>query len=464
MALCMSGFVQSNLKNRSIFCRDNLDVLRGIDTGTVDLIYLDPPFNKNKKFVSPIKSSAKGASFDDIFKKEDVKDEWVQTIKEDYDAVHDFLLGIKSVGKPYNYFYLCYMAIRLIECHRILSDKGSIYLHCDNTMSHYLKILLDCIFGEDHFRNEVIWHYGGIGAKITSKQFPRNHDVIFLYGKTDAFVINKQFLSYKTPIAEWKGGIDEQGRYFHTAPRGDYTDESIEQLRQEGRVHETKNGNIRIKYFHEHDDHFVYSKKAVGDVWDDIPDAMHIPPSERTGYKTQKPLVLMERIIEASSHEGDFVLDPFCGCATTCVAAERLARKWIGIDVSQEAYELVKKRLRAQVENKEPLLYEKSVTYSHEPPVRTDGTATDGQEKKYVYVISNKSYEGEYKVGIAKNVNSRLNSYQTSDPNRGYQIEFAFLTHAFRDIEKFIHKKYQARHEWVRGDLKAIIKDIESFC
>ena len=142
---------QANLNNRTIFCRDNIDVLQGINSNSIDLIYLDPPFNKNKVFTAPIGSSAEGASFKDTFREEDIKDEWVQSIKEDHIELHHFLNGIKAISSNkyylYNYCYLSYMAIRLIEMRRVLKDTGSIYLHCDPTMSHYLKLLMDIIFG-----------------------------------------------------------------------------------------------------------------------------------------------------------------------------------------------------------------------------------------------------------------------------------------------------------------------------
>ena len=137
-----------NIKNRTIFCRDNLDILEGINSNSIDLIYLDPPFNKNKKFTAPMGSSAEGAEFSDIFREADVKDEWLQTIKEDYDGIYKFLTNVQELSGfqshknkhyLYNYCYLCYMAIRLIEMHRILKDTGSIYLHCDPTMSPLSK-------------------------------------------------------------------------------------------------------------------------------------------------------------------------------------------------------------------------------------------------------------------------------------------------------------------------------------
>ena len=181
-----------NIQNRTIFCKDNLDILEGINSECID-IYLDPPFNTKKVFTAPINSHASGASFTDIFKEEDIKDDWLQTIKEDNEKLYNFLSGIKHIDgkKSYNYCYLVYIAIRLIECHRILKDTSSIYLHCDSTMSHYLKILLDCIFGEKNFRNEVVWDRMA-GVKGNAKnQFPKSKDCIFFYSK------NLNSLSFK---------------------------------------------------------------------------------------------------------------------------------------------------------------------------------------------------------------------------------------------------------------------------
>ena len=189
---------------------------------------------------------------------------------------------------------------------------------------------------------------------------------------------------------------------------------------------------------------------------------------ERTGYPTQKPLALLERIIKASSNKGDIVLDPFCGCATTCVAAEKLNRQWLGIDVSHKAFDLVKKRLEKEVQGEKEngernlLDYEKEVHFTTTAPKRTD-QGKDNLVKKYVYIISNPRYEGEYKVGIAKDYKARLNSYQTSDPDRGYQLAYSIHTPLFREIEKYIHAKFENKHEWVSGKLENIIAAIENY-
>ena len=404
-------------------------------------------------FTAPIGSSADGASFRDIFREEDVKDEWIETIKEDREEIHNFLEGVKKFGNKYNFCYLAYMAIRLIECHRVLKDTGSLYLHCDPTMSHYLKILLDCIFGEKNFRNEIVWERGtASGGKASSKKFIPQHDIIFAYIKSDKFL----FKMIYTP----------------------YTKEYIQKrFRKEdvvGLYREQLGG--RKQYLKE-------SKgKPTSDFWYDIY-PVNPASKERTGYPTQKPLALLERIIKASSNKGDFVLDPFCGCATTCVASEKLERKWIGIDVSHKAHDLVKERIAKEVEDEVDLSIGKKEShkdktgqlfqwkhkikaidknFSTTPPKRTDDKAKRAIGK-YVYVISHKKHKGWYKVGIAKDVQARLNSYQTSDPKREYCLEFSEIKENFRQCEKHIHNIFKNQFEWVNGDLKDIIKEIKEY-
>ncbi len=174
-------------------------------------------------------------------------------------------------------------------------------------------------------------------------------------------------------------------------------------------------------------------------------------------------MVLLERIIKASSNPNDVVLDPFCGCATTCVAAERLGRQWIGMDVSFKAYDLVRERLTKEAANPEDLLKcQNEIHMRTDPPQRTD-LAVDCRERKFVYVISRPAYPGEYKVGIAKNWKSRLNAYQTSDPDRQYKIEFKLQTPLFRETERHVHEIFPDKHEWVQGDLRDIKNAIAQF-
>ncbi len=408
-----------NVENRTIFCHDNLGILEGINNNSVDLIYLDPPFNKKKIFVAPTGTSAEGASFKDWFEEKEIKEDWLEKIKQDNLALHDFLNGIKTLDgrKSYNFCYLAYMSIRLIECQRILKETGSIYLHCDPTMSHYLKLVLDCIFGEKQFKNEIVWAYKE--NDTATKYFPRKHDILFFYSKTN--------------------------KYFFNIQRGDYTEAQLK--RYNHIIKGERYANMKNKF------RKLKGGAKIRDWWSDINIAQK---NERTGYPTQKPVVLLERIIKASCPEDGIVLDPFCGCATTCVAAETLMRRWIGIDISHKAYELVKKRLMKELEQKK--IFEKpwnNITYLTYPPKRTDKNGDDG-EKKWIYVISNPKYPGEYKVGVAKNTTSRLNSYQTSDPDRKYKIEYKVETVHFNQIEKAIHDFFTNKHEWVQASLKAI--------
>ena len=301
--------MQTTLKNRSIFCADNLEVLRGVNDESVDLIYLDPPFNKNKVFTSLNGSKAKGASFRDIFRQEDVKKGQLSFLQKKHPQLAKFIDSTDGLGNSYNKYYLIYMTVRLLEMHRVLKQTGSIWLHCDPTMSHYLKLVLDGIFGENNFRNEIVWCYTGPSTSY-AKQFPRKHDILFWYNKGDSWVFNKD--NIKVP---YKDGAP------HTGGLKALTKARSEEYGKKGKTPES---------------------------WWSVTIACRIK-KEWMGYPTQKPLKLLERIIQASTNEGDIVLDPFCGCATACVAAERLGRQWIGIDVLGKAYELVQYRLKKEV-------------------------------------------------------------------------------------------------------------------
>jgi len=286
--------------NRTVFTRDNLEVMRGMDSDSVDLIYLDPPFNKKKQFHAPTGSAARGASFKDWWVMDDVKFEYMEQLERKHPDLVFLIQFAGLAGHRSNTPYLLYMAPRLIEMRRILKNTGSLYLHCDQTVGHYLKLLLDGIFGHEHFQNEVIWGYKTGGA--SKKRFARKHDTLFFYSKSAEF----QFNSLRVQS-------DFEKPFFTTEK-----DETGQQ--------DTET-NLR-------------------DVWDtDDIKAVINTSGERIGYPTQKPLSLLERIIRASSNPGDMVLDPFCGCATTLVAAEKLGRQWIGIDVSDRAIQLVSRRL-----------------------------------------------------------------------------------------------------------------------
>ncbi|MFW6148919.1 MAG: DNA-methyltransferase, partial [Atribacterota bacterium] len=266
-----------------IYCGDNLTWLKKFPDKCIDLIYLDPPFFSNRNYEVIFKDGEEIRSFEDRWKG-----------------------GINH--------YVGWMKDRVFEMHRILKDTGSFYLHCDWHASHYLKVMCDDVFGYNNFRNEIVWHYD-IG-NAPKKDFKRKHDIILRYSKTSKYLYNKVLI--ETRNKDRYNQVDENGRRYFT--RGDsgkkcYMDEGI----------------------------------PCEDVWtfieDDTLRTLNSMARERLGYPTQKPEALMERIIKASSNKDDLVLDPFCGCGTTIAVAQRLGRKWIGIDVSPAACKLMKTRV-----------------------------------------------------------------------------------------------------------------------
>ena len=331
----MSGNL--NVVNRTLFTGDNLDIMRGMNSDCVDLIYLDPPFNSNQTYAAPIGSKAAGAAFKDTWTLDDVDLAWHGQIAEDHPELYAIIDAAGVCHGKSMKAYLIMMGVRLLEMRRILRDTGSIYLHCDPTASHYLKMVMDAVFGADSFRNEVIWHYRRWTAG--NKNFQRMHDVILRYTRSDKATFNVQF----EPYGDW---IKKDYKYVdpNTGKRW--------------RWHTVK--GKRYKVFLDDPDRGV----KLNDVW--IMPHLGSTAKERLGYPTQKPLTLLNRIISASSNIGDVVLDPFCGCATACVAAEHLQREWIGIDLSEKAADLVRDRL-----SDASGIFGR-ITHRHDIPVRTD--------------------------------------------------------------------------------------------
>jgi len=361
-----------NVENRTLFENDNLHVLRGLDTDTIDLIYLDPPFNSNRTYEAPIGSEAAGAAFKDSWTLNDLDNAWHGELAERDPALYYAISAAEfSHGKSMK-VYLIMMSIRMLEMHRLLKPTGTIYLHCDDTAAHYLKMMMDSIFGKDNFRNEIIWQRAITTKGNLTKGLARDSDLILRYSKSDDFVWNPEAVTIPYDMAnldektkkQYKQIEPETGRLVAytalTAPIQDpdahRTYELMGVVRtwrwkksrmmkelQAGRVVQTRPGNVpRYKRYLDEQ-----KGKTLNNIWIDIPN-LTARSKERVGYPTQKPLALLERIIGASSHPGDMVLDPFCGCATTCVAAERLQRHWIGVDLSPKAVELVKLRLERE--------------------------------------------------------------------------------------------------------------------
>ena len=376
--------MEPNWNNRTLFHGDNLEFLRGMNSESVHLIATDPPFNKGKDFHATPDSLAAGAKFQDRWSWEkDAHQEWVDQISDDHPTLMEAIKSARYAHSDGMGAFMCFMAVRLLAMRRVLRDDGSIYLHCDPTASHYLKAVMDAVFGWKKFRNEIVWHYDG-PQRPSRRNFGSKHDIILRYSKA------KKYYSDPGGIAPFsKLSSDEltkyrrlpDGRYYYTTPKGDYTEESIERLRSEDRIEETKTGKVRVRHFLVSDSSGnVGRRKQLHDVWSDIPSIGHAGGKERLGYPTQKPLALLNRIIAASSNEGDVVLDPFAGCATTCVAAERLGRQWVGIDIWDKAHETVIQRLQKEGlavdgDSGEALPFG-DVHYVTEPPERTDDGET----------------------------------------------------------------------------------------
>ena len=340
-----------------LYFGDNLDILkRYIKSESIDLIYLDPPFNSNRNYGvifernAKVKNdaSAQIQAFEDTWKWTTATDAQYAEALESLDGeVAEALTAFHTLlGENDAMAYLVNMAPRLSELHRALKDTGSLYLHCDPTMSHYLKILLDAIFGAANFRNEITWRrtpFKG-SSKARAQQLPKSHDTILFYTKGPTWTWNTPMEDYTPKYLarfKWDDG-DGRGLYRKT-PLKTYSQETLERLRDDNRlIHPVKQG---AGYSYKQYLNESAGKSQIDDVWTDI-NMLNPQAKERLGYPTQKPLALLERIIEASSNPGDVVLDPFCGCGTTVDAAQKLGRKWIGIDITYISIDLIVKRLQ----------------------------------------------------------------------------------------------------------------------
>ena len=383
----------------TLYFGDNLDILRRyVDDASVDLVYLDPPFNSAQdynvlfKTQSGDRSPAQIKAFEDTWRwdaaaarafEEVVTGEGQQTVNVPVSQTMQAFR--KMMGENDMLAYLSMMAPRLVELHRVLKPTGSLYLHCDPTASHYLKLLLDAVFEPQHFRSEVIWKRTNVHSD--SKDWSAVHDTILYYAKRDGFAWNPQYQPYSEEYVQSKyRHKDPDGRRFqldnmtspssrpnmmyewkgHASPPNGwrYSKETMAQLDEEGRVWypDSKEKRLRLKRYLDE-----MPGVLASDVWEDIR-PLNSQAAERLGYPTQKPVALLERIIEASSDEGDVVLDPFCGCGTTIDAAQKLGRRWIGIDVTHLAVSLIKHRLRDT--------YETSIDYE----VVGEPTSLDGAQ------------------------------------------------------------------------------------
>ena len=363
---------QRVITRNTLFYGDNLPVIREyLADETIDLIYLDPPFNSSRSYnvlykdESGTEAEAQIVAFEDTW-------HWSHSTEEQYRKLAAEgnklaqLLGtlVAVIGRNQMMAYLVMMAARLIELHRVLKPTGSLYLHCDPTASHYLKMVLDMIFGVRNFVNEIIWKRSDAkgDAGQGAKHFGRVNDVILFYSKSEAHVWSSQYIELNSEYVEkFYKYADPDGRRYKLdnmlgpggAAKGNpsyevmgvtrywrYSKERMNELIKAGRVIQLKLGNVPMykRYLDE-------SKGTpLTTNWSDI-DLLRGWSAERLGYPTQKPLALLERIIQASSNPGDVILDPFCGCGTAVHAAQKLGRIWVGIDITPLATTLIKSRL-----------------------------------------------------------------------------------------------------------------------
>jgi DNA modification methylase len=349
-----------------LFCGDNIQILRDdIAADAVDLVYLDPPFNSNATYSVPSKAptgegtQAQIEAFGDTWRWDAAAElAFDDVMNSGNPAAAEMLRAMRSFLQENDMMaYLTMMAVRLGELHRVLKPTGTIYLHCDPTASHYLKIMMDAIFAKENYRNEIIWKRSNPKSHV-SVNFPTCTDTILRYAKSGKVTYHQPYEEHDRDYVEsaYKYA-DENGTYRLLPllnPNDDrpnltyeflgvtrvwrWTRERMQKAYRDGLVVQLKPGAVPQykKYLHD-------SKgRTVTNCWTDIP---QIAGSEALGYPTQKPLALLERIISASSNAGDLVLDPFCGCGTTVHAAQKLNRRWIGIDIAPLAIGLVRRRL-----------------------------------------------------------------------------------------------------------------------
>ena len=325
--------MKANGKPNALYFGDNLDVLRQHIRGeTVDLIYLDPPFNSQQDYnvlykdKTGQKSEAQQRAFEDTWEWGDAAERaYEELVKAGGHVGRTVEALYKILGNNDMMAYLCMMAPRLVELQRALTSRGSLYLHCDSKASHYLKVLLDAIFSPGSFRNELVWHYSGWNKRLRA-HFERRSDHILFYAKGSEQVFN----SFAVPWQSAEEYVRVRKQKVRHDRQGDY-------------VLSDAGGGKRVKrYIHE----AMAEGRYVDNVW--LIDKLNNSSKEKLPYPTQKPAELLERIITASSNPGDVVLDPFCGCGTAAAVAQRLKRRWIGIDITYLALTVIEKRLRAQ--------------------------------------------------------------------------------------------------------------------
>lgn len=368
------------MQTNVLYYGDNLDILRRyVPDESVDLVYLDPPFNSNRAYNVIFKDESGNSTDAQLLAFEDTW-HWGPTAEAQYayltntnrnqgrvpSTVSTIVAALRSgIGENQMMAYLVEMAVRLVELHRVLKPAGSLYLHCDPTASHYLKLLLDAIFDVRNFRNEIVWKRTSAhsDSRQGSRHYGRVSDTILFYAKSEESTWNEQYVPYDQEYVDRDyRRVDPDGRRYRisdlSGPGGEakgnpqfeflgvtrywrYTRENMQRLYDEGRIIQTRPGAVPQykRYLDE------MPGVPVQNVWTDIP-VINNRSKEMLGYPTQKPVALLERIINASSNPGDLVLDPFCGCGTALIAAQKLDRRWIGIDITYLSIAVMRARLK----------------------------------------------------------------------------------------------------------------------
>ena len=351
-------------KIRQLYIGDNLPIMRGMNDDTVDLIYLDPPFNTGEDWTNPLKDTDKKiiSQFKDTWSLADVHADEHNLINDEHEELADIITALGKINGESWKAYLIYMAARLLEMRRILKPTGSIYLHVDPTMSHGLKIIMDAIFGEKNFRNEILWHYAKIG--VAKLKWTANTDHLLFYTNSDNYHFAYQVLDRPNEIYTRfeKLVVDNQLRFGELKTRNDSITKSKIRVAEKRLGRALTDSDVVIDF------NDPRNKKRMDNVWK-IP-SLKGNSEEYQGHTTQKPLALLERIIKASSCENDVVFDPFCGCATACVAAEILGRQWIGCDLSSVVSVLMERRIAKEYKQQHIFIKFEQVNIMDKPPQR----------------------------------------------------------------------------------------------
>ena len=385
----------ANFRNRTLYHGDNLKFLRGMNSETVDLVATDPPFNKGRDFHATPDSLAAGAKFHDRWSwDKDIEEPWREQIRTDWPAVWEVIDAANHTWGEDMGAFLCYMGVRLMEMHRLLKPTGSLWLHCDDTAGAYLVMMVDAIFGRKQRRGLVTWQRAGgraKGSQHESRAIGRDTDLLLFYAKSDAATFNGIYrkltdeeIEEKFPLLDARGWYNTDVPLFRQPSMGArpnlcYTyngvtnphpsgwrvsRERLAEMDERGEII-WREGKRPLRKSYAAD----YKGQPIGNLWVDVPNLTG--GSESTGYPTQKPIDLYRRIILASSNPDDMVLDPFCGCATTLIAAEQERRQWVGIDLWDEALTVVQDRVEKECAN----LFGGAIAYAETPPLRTDDGA-----------------------------------------------------------------------------------------